>query len=153
MTRSALLALALALAACQAAPSPIATPDPDAITPPPAVITPPPSPVAPTDASAGTGGAIGTLPPGSQLGAPFMLGPDAAGATVPLGAFIVFALPDPATWRIAASPEGIVTVRPGSDDGQMVTSPGAQAIAAGTVIVTLTDPAGEAHEYEIVVTP
>lgn len=104
---------------------------------------------------AGCGGGPSASPSpsasGPQVVGPVILDRSTTSATVPVGRFVVFSLEQPATWEIAATPDGIVKVQKGSDDGSATFNPGAEALTPGTATVTLTSPAGETIVYTITV--
>jgi len=83
-------------------------------------------------AASGAGGDAGVI-------APTILDASATTAQVKVGWFVVFKLDDPAAWTMSADKAGLVELTPGTADGTMVTNPGARALAAGTVKVTLVN--------------
>lgn len=86
---------------------------------------------------------------GSQIVGPVILDETQSGATVKVGRMVVFSLENPETWKMAADPAGLVTLVPGTNDGSMMTNPGVETLAVGTVSVTLTNPAGTSHVFVI----
>jgi hypothetical protein len=99
-------------------------------------------------AACGAGGATAvpsTAPAASDAGggagviAPTILDATSTTATVKVGWFVVFKLDDPSAWTMSADKPELVELTPGTDDGSVVTNPGARALAAGTGKVTLVN--------------
>lgn len=88
-------------------------------------------------AACGGSAAPTAQPIGGDIVAPVILDATQTSATVKTGWFIVFNLDDPASWKLSADKPELVELVPGTDDGSMVTNPGAKALKAGDVKITL----------------
>lgn len=76
---------------------------------------------------------------------PVIVEPGQAEATVSVGRMIVFNVANPAETTITSSDPAILAVTPGGDDGSAVFNPGGEALAEGSVEVTLVDSAAGAE--------
>lgn len=110
-----------------------------------AACAPASSPAAPSPPAEGSGA------PAPQIVGPVILDPGATSATVPVGRFVVFSVPEPASWTLAAEPADLVALTPGTQSDTLVTNPGAEALAPGTATVTLTNAAGERLVFTITI--
>lgn len=76
---------------------------------------------------------------GSSLLPPVIVAENENEATAKVGDTIVFNVADPVNNTVSATPEGILEITQGSDDGMALFNPGAKAIAPGTATVTISD--------------
>jgi hypothetical protein len=65
-------------------------------------------------------------------------------AELTVGRTVVFNVATPGAWTLAADPEGLVELTPGGKKAGAIFNPGATALSAGDVIITLTN--GETGE-------
>lgn len=70
---------------------------------------------------------------------PEIVEPGQTEVTVTVGRMVVFNVADPMQEMISTDNEAVVAVTPGKNDGSAVFNPGAEALAPGTAIVTLTN--------------
>lgn len=87
---------------------------------------------------------------GRDIVAPVILDASTTSATVKVGWFIVFNLDDPTAWKLSADKPDLVELVPGTDDGSMVTNPGAKALKAGDVKIT-ADNGSQSIVYSITI--
>ena len=101
--------------------------------------------------SACGGSATPTAQPiGGDIVAPVILDASDTSATVKVGWFVVFNLDDPTSWKLSADKPELVELIPGTDDGSAVSNPGAKALKAGDVKITL-DNGSEQLVYAITI--
>jgi hypothetical protein len=90
-----------------------------------------------------SGGSSDPSPTAEQTGAqvigPEIVEPGQTEVTVTVGRIVVFNVADPMQEMISTDNEAVVAVTPGKNDGSAVFNPGAEALAPGTAIVTLTN--------------
>ena len=90
-------------------------------------------------AAACGGSSASESPSGStQVIGPVILDPTQASAEVTVGRTVVFNVEDPGAWTMAADPADLVELTPGGELDGATFNPGAAALAAGSVTVTLT---------------
>jgi len=71
-------------------------------------------------------------------------------ADVTVGRTIVFNVENPAAWTLSADPADLVQLTPGGESGGATFNPGATALAAGSVTITLTnETSGEVLTFAI----
>ena len=87
----------------------------------------------------------------TQVVAPTILTKENASAVVKIGSTVVFSVEQPETWTLSASDPNLVELTAGKNEGGMVTNPSALVRAAGSVLVTLTDPSGDEIIFELVI--
>lgn len=80
-----------------------------------------------------------TASDGSSLLPPVIVTEDETTAEAKVGDSIVFNVADPINNTVTATPDGILEITQGSDDGMALFNPGAKALAPGTATVTITD--------------
>jgi len=103
--------------------------------------------------AAACGGGASESPSGStQVIGPVILEPTQASAEVTVGRTVVFNVEDPGAWTMAADPADLVELTPGGELDGATFSPGAAALAAGNVTITLTNgTSGEVLTFAITI--
>ena len=103
--------------------------------------------------AAACGGGASESPSGSaQVIGPVILEPTQASAEVTVGRTVVFNVEDPGTWTMAADPADLVELTPGGELDGATFNPGATALAAGSVTITLTNStSGEVLTFAITI--
>lgn len=103
--------------------------------------------------AAACGGGASESPSGSaQVIGPVILEPTQASAEVTVGRTVVFNVEDPGAWTMAADPADLVELTPGGELDGATFNPGAAALAAGSVTITLTNgTSGEVLTFEITI--
>jgi hypothetical protein len=103
--------------------------------------------------AAACGGGASESPSGStQVIGPVILEPTQASAEVTVGRTVVFNVEDPGAWTMAADPADLVELTPGGELDGATFSPGAAALAAGNVTITLTNStSGEVLTFAITI--
>jgi hypothetical protein len=89
-------------------------------------------------------GCGGSTASASPIGSTQVIGPVILDATktsgeVGVGNMVVFNVEDPGAWTLAADPAALVELSPGGEKDGATFNPGATALAAGSVTVTLTN--------------
>jgi hypothetical protein len=103
-------------------------------------------------AAACGGGASGSPSGSTQVIGPVILEPTQASAEVTVGRTVVFNVEDPGAWTMAADPADLVELTPGGELDGATFNPGAAALAAGSVTITLTNgTSGEVLTFEITI--
>jgi hypothetical protein len=74
-----------------------------------------------------------------QVIGPVIVEPDQSEVTVAVGRTVVFNAVNPQDTVATSDNTSVVSVTDGYDDGSAIFNPGAEALAAGTATVTLTD--------------
>jgi hypothetical protein len=73
-------------------------------------------------------------------------------AEVTVGRTLVFNVEDPGAWTMAADPADLVELTPGGEKDGATFNPGAAALAAGSVTITLTNgTSGEVLTFAITI--
>jgi hypothetical protein len=81
-----------------------------------------------------------------------ILEPTQTSAEVTVGRTVVFNVEDPGAWTMAADPADLVELTPGGELDGATFSPGAAALAAGNVTITLTNgTSGEVLTFAITI--
>lgn len=80
-----------------------------------------------------------TASDGSSLLPPVIVTEDETETTAKVGDMIVFNVSDPVNNTVTATPDGILEITQGSDDGMALFNPGAKALAPGTATVSIAD--------------
>lgn len=91
----------------------------------------------------------------ASLAAPIVVDPGQTEVTAAVGQFIDFNVgAKPGRWQVSSDNTAVLTVTPGGKNGSATFNPGAEAIAAGTATVTMTDKKGDldAMVYSVTVT-
>ena len=103
--------------------------------------------------AAACGGGASESPSGSaQVIGPVILEPTQTSAEVTVGRTVVFNVEDPGAWMMAADPADLVELTPGGELDGAIFNPGATALAAGNVTITLTNgTSGEVLTFEITI--
>jgi hypothetical protein len=103
--------------------------------------------------AAACGGGASESPSGStQVVGPVILDPTQASAEITVGRTVVFNVEDPGAWTMAADPADLVELTPGGELDGATFSPGAAALAAGNVTITLTNgTSGEVLTFAITI--
>ena len=103
--------------------------------------------------AAACGGGASESPSGStQVIGPVFLDATQTSAEVAVGRTLVFSVEDPGAWAMAADPADLVELTPGGEKDGATFNPGAAALAAGSVTVTLTNgTSGEVLTFEITI--
>ncbi len=103
--------------------------------------------------AAACGGGASESPSGSaQVIGPVILEPTQASAEVTVGRTVVFNVEDPGAWTMAADPADLMELTPGGELDGATFNPGAAALAAGSVTITLTNgTSGEVLTFEITI--
>lgn len=86
---------------------------------------------------------------------PVIVEPDQTDVQATVGRTIVFRVgANPGRWDITTDNDQVLRVQRGGKDGEAIFNPGAEALAAGTATVTLTDTKSklDALEYTVTVT-
>jgi hypothetical protein len=87
---------------------------------------------------------------GAQVIGPVILDSTQTSADVTVGRAIVFNVENPADWTLSADPAELVQLTPGGESGGATFNPGATALAAGSVTITLTnETSGEVLAFAI----
>ena len=91
-------------------------------------------------AAACGGSSASESPSGStQVIGPVLLDAAQTSAEVTVGRTLVFNVEDPGAWTMAADPADLVELTPGGEKDGATFNPGAAALAAGSVTITLTN--------------
>ena len=103
--------------------------------------------------AAACGGGASESPSGStQVIGPVILEATQTSAEVTVGRTVVFNVEDPGAWTMAADPADLVELTPGGELDGATFNPGATALAAGSVTITLTNgTSGEVLTFEITI--
>ena len=103
-------------------------------------------------AAACGGGAIESPSGSTQVIGPVIVEPTQTSAEVTVGRTVVFNVEDPGAWTMAADPVDLVELTPGGELDGATFNPGATALAAGSVTITLTNgTSGEVLTFEITI--
>ena len=87
-----------------------------------------------------------------QVIGPVFLDAAQTSAEVVVGRTLVFNVEDPGAWTMAADPADLVELTPGGEKDGATFNPGAAALAAGSVTVTLTNgTSGEVLTFAITI--
>lgn len=91
---------------------------------------------------------------GSQVLPPVMVEEGQTEATAKVGDFIVFNTPADALagTTVATDQPDLLEVTQAKQEGDALFNPGAQALAAGTAVVTITNPDGSTRDVTITIT-
>ncbi|MCF8531078.1 MAG: hypothetical protein K9G05_07025 [Candidatus Nanopelagicales bacterium] len=87
----------------------------------------------------------------TQMLPPVIIAADQTEATAVVGDFIDILTDDPVNTVIAVDNPEVLEITQGYDDGSAIFNPGGKALAAGTAVVTVTNPDGSTREITIVV--
>ena len=103
--------------------------------------------------AAACGGGASESPSDSvQVIGPVFLDAAQTSAEVVVGRTLVFNVEDPGAWTMAADPADLVELTPGGEKDGATFNPGAAALAAGSVTVTLTNgTSGEVLTFAITI--
>ena len=103
--------------------------------------------------AAACSGGVSESPSGSaQVIGPVILDATQTSAEVAVGRTVVFNVEDPAAWTMAADPVDLVDLTPGGELDGATFNPGATALAAGSVTITLTSgTSGEVLTFAITI--
>ena len=88
---------------------------------------------------------------GSQMLPPVIIGVDQTDASAVVGDFIDILTDDPVSTVISVDNPQVLEITQGYDDGSAIFNPGAKAIAAGTAVITVTNPDGSTRNIVVVV--
>jgi hypothetical protein len=89
---------------------------------------------------------------GVQVIGPVFLDATQTSAEVTVGRTLVFNVEDPGAWTMAADPADLVELTPGGEKDGATFNPGAAALAAGSVTITLTNgTSGEVLTFAITI--
>lgn len=88
---------------------------------------------------------------GSQMLPPVIIAVDQTDASAVVGDFIDILTDDPVNTVISVDDPSILEITQGYDDGSAIFNPGAKAIAAGTAVITVTNPDGSTRDIVVVV--
>lgn len=88
---------------------------------------------------------------GSQMLPPVIIGVDQTDASAVVGDFIDILTDDPVNTVISVDNPQVLEITQGYDDGSAIFNPGAKAIAAGTAVITVTNPDGSTRDIVVVV--
>lgn len=88
---------------------------------------------------------------GSQMLPPVIIGVDQTDASAVVGDFIDILTDDPVNTVISVDNPQVLEITQGYDDGSAIFNPGAKAIAAGTAVITVTNPDGSTRNIVVVV--
>lgn len=103
-------------------------------------------------AAACGGGTAGAPSGNTEVIGPVPLGGEETSAEVAVGRTVVFNVEDPAAWKMAADPSDLMELTPGGELDGVMFNPGAAALAAGNVTITLTnDATGEVLTFTITI--
>ena len=104
-------------------------------------------------AAACGGSSASESPSGStQVIGPVFLDAAQTSAEVSVGRTLVFNVEDPGAWTMAADPADLVELTPGGEKDGATFNPGAAALAAGSVTITLTNgTSGEVLTFAITI--
>ena len=104
-------------------------------------------------AAACGGSSASESPSGStQVIGPVFLDAAQTSAEVSVGRTLVFNVEDPGAWTMAADPADLVELTPGGERDGATFNPGAAALAAGSVTITLTNgTSGEVLTFAITI--
>ena len=104
-------------------------------------------------AAACGGSSASESPSGStQVIGPVFLDAAQTSAEVTVGRTLVFNVEDPGAWTMAADPADLVELTPGGEKNGATFNPGAAALAAGSVTITLTNStSGEVLTFAITI--
>jgi len=104
-------------------------------------------------AAACGGSSASESPSGStQVIGPVFLDAAQTSAEVTVGRTLVFNVEDPGAWTMAADPADLVELTPGGEKDGATFNPGAAALAAGSVTITLTNgTSGEVLTFAITI--
>ena len=104
-------------------------------------------------AAACGGSSASESPSGStQVIGPVILDAAQTSAEVTVGRTLVFNVEDPGAWTMAADPADLVELTPGGEKDGATFNPGAAALAAGSVTITLTNgTSGEVLTFAITI--
>ena len=82
---------------------------------------------------------------------PVIIGVDQTDASAVVGDFIDILTDDPVSTVISVDNPQVLEITQGYDDGSAIFNPGAKAIAAGTAVITVTNPDGSTRNIVVVV--
>ena len=82
---------------------------------------------------------------------PVIIGVDQTDASAVVGDFIDILTDDPVNTVISVDNPQVLEITQGYDDGSAIFNPGAKAIAAGTAVITVTNPDGSTRDIVVVV--
>jgi hypothetical protein len=88
---------------------------------------------------------------GAQMLPPVIIGVDQTDASAVVGDFIDILADDPVNTVISVDNPQVLEISQGYDDGSAIFNPGAKAIAAGTAVITVTNPDGSTRNIVVVV--
>ena len=88
---------------------------------------------------------------GAQMLPPVIIGVDQTDASAVVGDFIDILADDPVNTVISVDNPQVLEITQGYDDGSAIFNPGAKAIAAGTAVITVTNPDGSTRNIVVVV--
>lgn len=92
-----------------------------------------------------------TVGESSQMLPPVIVTVDQTEAAAMVGEFIDIVVDDPVNTVISVDDPSILEISQGSDDGSAIFNPGAKALAAGTAVITVTNPDGSTRDIVVVV--
>jgi outer membrane murein-binding lipoprotein Lpp len=87
----------------------------------------------------------------TQMLPPVIITVDQVDAAAAVGDMIDIVVDDPVNTVIAVDNADVLEITQGSDDGSAIFNPGAKALAAGTAVVTVTNPDGSTRNIVVVV--
>lgn len=88
---------------------------------------------------------------GSQMLPPVIIAVDQTDASAVVGDFIDILADDPVNTVISVDNPEVLEITQGYDDGSAIFNPGAKALAAGTAVITVTNPDGATRNIVVVV--
>lgn len=88
---------------------------------------------------------------GEQMLPPVIITADQTEATAMVGDMIDIVVDDPVNTVVSVDNPDVLAVTQGMDDGSALFNPGAEALAAGTATVTVTNPDGSTRDIVITV--
>ena len=88
---------------------------------------------------------------GSQMLPPVIIAVDQTDASAVVGDFIDILADDPVNTVISVDNPEVLEITQGYDDGSAIFNPGAKALAAGTAVITVTNPDGTTRNITVVV--
>lgn len=88
---------------------------------------------------------------GSQMLPPVIIAVDQTDASAVVGDFIDILADDPVNTVISVDNPEVLEITQGYDDGSAIFNPGAKALAAGTAVITVTNPDGSTRNIVVVV--